>query len=451
VTTSFDPSSVETFRILEWSHDASTGKVELNYAFDDSHFFTETVTLPAVSADFSSDSHHQLQAALELLHLVAGVSYFKAAAPTKIVIEKCAVDSRVLELLRRIYGIGLGEFAYVNGISIPAPTFDVEQRSPKPETQPITQPGALAPLVAVGGGKDSCVSIEMMRSAGIEPLLASVNEPRAIRETIVASGFPSVHAGRAISPHLIELNAQGAYNGHVPVTAIVSMILTALAILNGRDAVVMSNERSASSGNLNYDGVEINHQYSKSLDFERLLSQVISTHLDGLGYFSLLRPFSELAIARRFSLTQRYDKSFTSCNRAFALDEARRIDHWCGDCPKCRFVFLCLAPHMSRKRLVAIFGKDMLDDPGQAQGFDELVAYNSNKPFECVGEVEESVAAFLLLADSDDWKGSRLVKRFANEVQPHLPIPADVAERPFKVSPDHLVPDAYVEVLNEIA
>ena len=180
-----------------------------------------------------------------------------------------------------------------------------------------------------------------------------------------------------MAPELFAINSDGAYNGHIPVTAIVSLTLTALAALHGFEAVVMSNERSASVGNTEWDGIEINHQWSKSLAAEKLLADMIHTSIaPNIEYFSLLRGMSELEIVRRFAQLDRYHDVFTSCNRAFRIDETRRTERWCRDCPKCRFVYLALAPFMNPTRMTGIFGGDMLRDMTQAEGFDALIGCN---------------------------------------------------------------------------
>jgi hypothetical protein len=202
---------------------------------------------------------------------------------------------------------------------------------------------------------------------------------------------------------LKALNAAGALNGHVPITAIVSCIALLTAAVNGFDAVALANERSASQGNQMYDGVEVNHQFSKSARAEALLRSAVAEALPSVNLFSILRPASELAIGRAFARFPQYHAAFTSCNAIFRLDPALRAASWCCDCPKCRFVFLILAPFLSPQALHAIFGRALLDEPSQYDGFALLTATGGHKPFECVGEEEECLAAIELLADDPRW------------------------------------------------
>ena len=196
----------------------------------------------------------------------------------------------------------------------------------------------------------------------------------------------------------------------MPITGILSAIVLACAVLAGFDSIVMSNEHSAIAPNLTVGGVGINHQYSKSLEFEQDFNEYVARHITpNIAYFSLLRPLSEIEIARRFARHPQYFDSFRSCNTAFRQSVAERGRHWCCNCPKCRFVFLALAPFVPKKRLIAIFGRNMLADESQAEGFAELCGLRKHKPFECVGEVTESTAVATLLASDPDWRDDAVI------------------------------------------
>jgi hypothetical protein len=214
----------------------------------------------------------------------------------------------------------------------------------------------------------------------------------------------------------MELNAAGALNGHVPVTAIVACTALLCAQLHDLDAVALANERSASQGNLVWEEIEVNHLFSKGLRAERLLAAAAADLAGAPLVFSVLRPASELAIARAFSRLPAYHAAFTSCNAIFRIDPELRAASWCCECPKCRFVFLALAPFMEPGQLRAIFGRDLLAEEHQFEGFALLAATGGHKPFECVGEEEESVAAMRLIAGDPRWSDHAVVKRLAAEV-----------------------------------
>jgi hypothetical protein len=395
----FEPARFETFRFTGRRFEDRTAVLE--YALDDEVRFEERISFPGSEGEPG-------EALLELLHLVAGVSYYKTAAPA-------AIEAEPSPLMGSLYTDGLGEFAHVNELDVWSHVrFEGGHASHTPAAR-LSLPRRTA--VPIGGGKDSIVTLEALRAAG-EPVVAlSVGVADPIRRTVEAAGVDWIAVERELSPNLLDLNASGALNGHVPVTAIVSAIACVAAPLYGFDTVAMSNERSASERALVWNGHEINHQWSKGIEFERSMRDELARCAPGLEWFSFLRPWSELAIARAFARSDRYDGAFTSCNSVFVRDPARRGAGWCGDCPKCRFVFLVLAPWMDPERLVRIFGgRNLLDEPAHVDGFAELVALDGHKPFECVGEEEESAAALRLLAERDAWRHAAVVRALADRV-----------------------------------
>lgn len=376
-----------------YAFDPSTGVATFDYLLDGPEplHFTETITFPVPSRPDVPAAFHRV---LDLLHVVAGVSYYKVGAPPRVVAPK-PVPAEVASFFTAVYTEGLAEYAYRNQL---AHVLDLTVETPgvAPAAAPVETAGR--PLSAVGGGKDSIVTCEILRAAGLDPVPFSVNPNPVIENVNAASGLPALAARRKLDPRLFELNKAGALNGHIPVTAINSLIAIATAVWHGLGPVVMSNERSASDPNLVWNGHEVNHQWSKGVAAEGLLREAVTAYA-GLAdpYFSLLRPLSELHIAQLFAGHTAYDDVVTSCNKAFKLHDPTA--RWCGDCPKCRFVFLAMAPHMSRERLAHIFGHDLFADEAQIPGFLELLGVDAHKPFECVGEAEECLVALAMLTD----------------------------------------------------
>ncbi|WP_243720297.1 UDP-N-acetyl-alpha-D-muramoyl-L-alanyl-L-glutamate epimerase [Luteimonas aestuarii] len=441
----FERDTIRAFRFVRCGFDAETGIARLAYAFDDGPELVETVTLPG--APFALDAARAAAAehALRLLHLLAGVSYYKAAVPPEIRIESYDIDAATAALLDDVYLHGLGEFAYRNGLDLRGrinfPALDGPPPRPSPASGgggkggnvstglPAGGDGCNAPavslrqhaLVAIGGGKDSLVSIEALRAIGVNQTVTWIGGSQLIKACAERTGLPTLNIGRQLAPELFEYNRLGAWNGHIPVTAVNSAILAFAAIVLGVDQVVFSNERSASYGSLIEGTGEVNHQWSKGWAFERAFAAYLRSHVaDDLHYYSLLRPLSELAVARQFAKIDRYDAHFSSCNRNFHLLGERPVNRWCGVCPKCHFVFLALAPFMPKPRLVGIFGRNLLDDAGQIPGYDALLEYRDHKPFECVGEGKESRAAMAALASRPEWREDAIVARFAREIAPQL-------------------------------
>jgi UDP-N-acetyl-alpha-D-muramoyl-L-alanyl-L-glutamate epimerase len=233
-----------------------------------------------------------------------------------------------------------------------------------------------------------------------------------MRATADAVGLPLVEVRRKLDPRLFELNEAGAINGHVPITAIVASICTVAAAALARGAVLLSNEGSADEPTRRVDGRDVNHQYSKSSTFERLhLAAAASLTGGAVAAWSFLRPASELLIARAFARTPHLLSAVNSCNRAYALN-AERVE-WCGDCPKCRFVQLTLAPFLDREDLVGRLGFDALDDPAQLPGVRALIDPDA-KPFECVGTIDEAQLALDLLADDPAWSDALAVRELGH-------------------------------------
>lgn len=429
----FDPKAFSVFRFTHREID-DQGHVRLAYALDDKIEFVEEFDLPTTGEGSSA----QVENLLSLLHWVAGVSYFKTAVPGAVSCETGAPPPATAALLEALYSEGLGEFAYANDLpGVPRPTFPRLADTRSPATSEST---ASRILVPVGGGKDSAVAIEIVRRSGCDLALFSVGDAPPIVRTAAVAGLPHLVAHRRIDPHLISLNRAGALNGHVPITAIIASAALLTAALNDFDAVALANERSASSGNVEWRGTAVNHQFSKSRRAEDLLRAAVAELADGIDVFSVLRPASELAIARAFARMERYHPAFTSCNAIFRLDPALRASSWCGDCPKCRFVFLAMAPFSEPAHLREVFGRDLLDESGQFEGFALLTATGGHKPFECVGEEQESLAAIRMLACDPRWRDHRVVRRLVDEVLPQHPQP-DRLQDCLALSEEHAMPD----------
>jgi hypothetical protein len=411
------------FRYRGWAADAERGILTCRYSVDGQEF-TERVRL-APGPRWDTDA---ARAAARLVFLLAGVSYYKSAAPPVIDLGPTALTEAELAFLREFYLQGLGEFAYRNDLNLTS--LRIEARlADAPQTAPPPAKGQRA-LVPFGGGIDSIVTVEQVRHRA-DAALFVVSRPddrfAAIEEPAAVTGLPVVRAEREIDPLLLRSAELGFLNGHVPVTGILSAIAVLAAVLEDRDAVVMSNEWSASVPTLQYQGRPVNHQYSKSADFEAALRGVLTGDLQ---YFSWLRDRTELWVGREFAALEQYHGSFRSCNRAFYADPARRLDHWCGQCDKCCFIDLILAPFMPAATLKQIFKQagEPLDHPELAPKFRALVGAGA-KPFECVGEVSECRAAVLLASRRADRAGCLLLQDLAAEVAgwPDAPSAADAA------------------------
>lgn len=446
-TVSNDPKQAQAFRFVRCAY--VDGVAELVYAFDDGPELIERISFPGAPA-LEPRRASAFDAALKLLHLVAGVSYYKAGVPGELRVETGALAPDTAALLDALYLHGLGEFAYHNKL-------DLRGKVRFASAAPVDAGRAVAlnlpprTLVPIGGGKDSLVSVEALKSSGADATAVWVGNSPLIAACAARSGLATLNLRRELSPVLFDYNRDGAYNGHIPVTAINSAILLLAALLYGYDSIAFSNERSASSATLEYDGQQVNHQWSKGLEFERTLNAWVHAHVAGdLHYFSLLRPFAELAVTQRFAGLSQYFDVFSSCNRNFKLLGPKPADRWCGQCPKCHFVFLALAPFLPKVSLVGVFGRNLLDDEAQIAGFDALLEYRDHKPFECVGEGAESRAALYALTQRPEWREDTVVARFVREVLPQLDV-RELALAPWLVaSGEHLIPERLAGALRAL-
>lgn len=438
----FRPDEVTRFRLTGFAIDAEAGTVRLGYAFDDDrHVFRERIDFGALGplvADGGAAAGAGFARVVRLLHLAAGVSYYKAAAPDVIAVETGPLTDLERRFVHDLYDKGLREFAWRNGLPLARRLVIEDLAYARPAAAPTEVPAPLPGIgIPVGGGKDSAVVVEALR--GDRPTLLSVNGHPAARRVAAAAGLPLAVVRRTLDPRLLELNGQGARNGHVPITAIVSLVAIAAGYRLGYDTTVMALEGSADeptrtgpaapastgtggptdavdhgdsgAGGTPDDAVPVNHQWSKSSEFERSLTEVLAASVGpGVRYRSVMRTTGELDIAAAFATLRRYHHAFVSCNRAFT--QSGGTDGWCGHCPKCRFVFLSLATVMAPADLTGIFGADLLADPGQVEGFRDLFE-EGRKPFECVGTRAESLLAVAVLGQRPEWAAHPVVAALA--------------------------------------
>jgi UDP-N-acetyl-alpha-D-muramoyl-L-alanyl-L-glutamate epimerase len=435
------PSSprYSTFRYVGYDIDAGQGTVRARYALDD-WAFEEQITVPG-DYDWSAPA---VDEAARLFFLLAGVSYYKAAAPAVIDLGTTPMRPGDTEFLRSFYLDGLGEFAYRNGLDLSS--LQIVGGAPAPRPAPYAAVEG-RPLIPFGGGIDSIVTVEAVRYAFPDAALFVLSRGgdrfEAIEAAVSVVDLPVLRAERSLDPEILRSREHGFLNGHVPVTGILSAVGVLVAVLAGRDEVVMSNEWSASIGNLEVEGRSVNHQYSKSLEFETAFRALLHRSFDRApGYFSLLRPYSELWVAERFARLDRYHGAFRSCNRAFHINPAQRLDHWCGTCDKCCFIDLVLAPFLPAERLAAIFaGAEPLENPALAEQFRTLVGISSDtKPFECVGEVGECQTAVVMAARRADRADTPILQALADRLTDTVPADVDRLLRPLGES---YIPNAY--------
>ncbi|QQS15662.1 MAG: UDP-N-acetylmuramoyl-L-alanine--D-glutamate ligase [Candidatus Moraniibacteriota bacterium] len=359
-------------------------------------------------------SESLIDAVLRGVHIALGVSYYKLSCPVDIEVSH-ALSEKQAVFWNTVYRKGLGEFFFRNNI-------DPRGRINFPFDRSLS-PGSFAvdvedrALLGIGGGKDSIVAGELLKKMNVSTsaFIFETGEPVPLVERVVEEmALPTVKVRHVLDRKVFD-GYEGSYNGHVPFSAMVAWTGYLAAALCGYRYVVVGNERSSNVGNVDYFGETVNHQWSKSVEFETMFQEYAREFLSpDIVYFSLLRPFYEIRVAEMFSQYDRYFSLFSSCNRSFRVRKHRPETLWCGECAKCAFVFLLLSAFVKKEALVGIFGKNMLDDEALLSLFGDVLGFGSMKPFDCVGTFEEARAALFL--SRERFGTSRVSETFLSSV-----------------------------------
>jgi len=448
-------NSISSFDSFSFSHRAIAGRVvRLGYTLSSRAGarvdFEETFELPASLGPLASADEPAIAQALHGLHLAAGTSYWKTAIPRELQRTDTVLSDDDATFWNTVYTLGLGEFFYRNRIDPTdrAPFRGASIKTPAPAD---ARPAAGPSLLLWGGGKDSVVSHEILEAAQEPHELLAIGRPdwAWVGRSAAVAGRPLHVVVRRLDPKLHELAAEGALKGHVPVSAMLAFAGTLVALLSGRRSVIASNEASASCGNTTWHGIDVNHQWSKSLSFERAFRLWVNDHMrQGPEYVSLLRPLTELRIMKAFSTHPQYFGAVTSCNKNFSQTgpAARRF---CLTCPKCVFVALMARPWLDDAAYHALFGGDALSDPANQTTVEELLGVRGTKPFECVGTPDESLAALHLARERGRHLPHGIMTTLAERLASGDADLDAVAARALSRSPDHELSAARIAQLDD--
>ena len=409
----------KVFEFTSYKLDLKKSKVVLRYKIEFSNSpdldFKEEIIFPK-PFKLKNIPKELLEEALLGLHIISGISYYKIYCPKKIRLLKSISKSQA-EFWNAVYQKGLGEFFYRNNINlknlIKFP-FDAEKKA---VSQRLVRKNRS--LVGIGGGKDSIVSVELLKKQKeiITALTIETQKMDPIAERVIEKmGIEALRIERHMDDKIFGTFPE-AYNGHVPISAIFAFLGYFSALMYDYSSVIVSNEFSSNFGNVNYNGEEVNHQWSKSIEFEELFQKYTKENIcPDVTYFSLLRPFYEIRIVEMFSEHKKYFSTFSSCNRNFRIHKERPKTLWCGECPKCIFVWTLLSAFLSREELIKIFNKNLYNDEKLLPLFMDILGYGKMKPFDCVGTFDESRAALFLAKDkfADSFIVQKTVSRIKN-------------------------------------
>ncbi|OGI96872.1 hypothetical protein A3I84_03090 [Candidatus Nomurabacteria bacterium RIFCSPLOWO2_02_FULL_36_8] len=384
-------------------------KYETGFYNSESLFFSEIIILPKKTKVLKDKNIYKF---LEPLSLILGISYYKLYCPPKIE-TFFKLSKEQAEFWNTVYKKGLGEFLYRNKLD---PKKLAKFPYAKIKNSPVRINTGDSILLGIGGGKDSIVAMKLLENFKTSLLSIETMRPDHISQNIIKkSGKPSVKIQRIFDSQI--LNLTDTYRGHIPISAIYAFLGILSCALYGHKYFTVGNAYSSNFGNLKYKSETVNHQWSKSSEFEVMLQEYTRKFITpDIIYFSLLRQFYEIRVAKMFAKEKEYFPLFASCNKNFKSFGERQNNLWCGECPKCAFVFLVLAPFVKKSELIKIFGKNLLNDVALLPLFKDILGFGKMKPFDCVGTFHESRVA-LHLAFKQDFARDFIVKSFFSKMK----------------------------------
>ena len=437
----------KTFIFESYEFNKEKREINLFYSLDNKVFFCEKIILP--SNDYFEFDEKPLDKALFNLHLIAGVSYYKTYCPEEIKISSGTLSKEQAVFWNELYTKGLGEFFFKNNIDFRGLVNFPFKKDVCSSASSVKLPSRA--LVPLGGGKDSIVATELMKQKGVDFDFLRYGESETIRKIAEKAGKKTLYITRELSPELFRLNKEGVYNGHVPITAYLNFLSVVVCILFGYKYVVHSIEKSADEGNVEYLGEIINHQYSKSMAFEKAFSEYLHECITpNIEVFSLLRPLSELKIIKIFSQYSDYFPLFASCNKNWTITKNKPKEKWCGACPKCAFVFLALAAFLPKEEVINIFGKDLFADENLQPLFLSLIGRRDFKPFACVGTLQESMVAFVLTSGKGESANDFVMKYFDDNILGSVEDPDKLIEEVLRVSSIDNIPREFKGIVKKL-
>lgn len=386
--------------------------------------YTDRIGLPADEKTWRELPAPLRATLLENLHLALGVTYWNMHCAPEIVLEGFELSPAQTQFWNTVYKKGLGEFFFKNEIDFRGLVrFPSSHIVPAAPTALPTSDRSLLPL---GGGKDSIVSAEILKQHGRPFDLFSLNMTKVQRAAANAIGAPLYILRRRRDPRAIALSRAGeVFTGHIPWTAVYHFAAVLAATLLGHRWIVFSNERSADADTATYLGEPINHQWSKTSEFEVMAQEYVRRFITpDIVPFSLLHPLYEIEIVRRFSQMPGYFHAFSSCNENFKYPGppvGSRFPYWCARCAKCAFVFAALAAFLPRDTVVGIIGRDMYADETLVPLFAALLGVEGSKPFECVGTPEETIVAMQRAYGSKQYDDTAVMKMFEKKILSSFP------------------------------
>ena len=392
------------FRYSDYSYKISGNNLKISFLFkiEPDIVFNPEIVIENIPKEYNDKGFENLVFNLGLIEMI---SYWKSTASLEIEVECGKLDEDQVHFFQWVILNGMGQYFYENKIK----PFSPKITSKGKELEMDTNKKSERYLIPIGGGKDSAVTLEILKQKEKINCFSLNPTSAALKIMEIGECKNPIIVKRIIDNNLLELNRKGFLNGHTPFSAYLAFLTVLVAKMFDFKYIALSNEKSSEEGNVEYMGLTINHQWSKSYLFEKGFRHYCRSYLSKeIEYFSFLRMFYELQIASMFSKYPKYFPAFMSCNEAYKTDSGRKkpTGKWCGKCSKCLFAFLMLYPFLDKKVMIDIFGSNLFEDESLIPILEELIGKREVKPLECVGTRKESMVALNI-----SWEKNKIVER----------------------------------------
>ncbi len=401
----------QIFYFEKYEFDRTSLKAKFFYSFDNIEFFEEIIDFN--NSEFNLWQELDSEIIDNLLfhtHIALWISYYKLFPTKKLIVKSWFLDDNQIKFWQKFYRNWLWEFFIKNNFDFedilrfenyPHPTSSLTGEELEQKNSPLLQRRGAGgegekSLLMWWWWKDSIVSSILLNEEWQEfDAFVFGKIDRIKSDTLKVLWKKTMLVKRQLSENLFKLNKAGYYNWHVPITWIIAFVSLISAYLYDYKNIVLSNEASACEENIIWKWLKINHQYSKSAEFENDFRKYVEHYIWNINYYSKLRDKFELEIAEIFAKkASKYFNTFSSCNRNFVILWEKQEKRWCCNCEKCAFVYLILGSFLEKKELLNIFWENLFENKNLLNTYSWLLGLTENKPYECVWTYDESRISF---------------------------------------------------------
>ena len=420
-------SLAEQFRVKEASLvsiQLHSNSIEYHYDLDgDGHRFRVSYNSINFFQQFSLSSKSEQHAFAVILGVI-GFARFGAVLPKRLIVSEFSeyIPGFVYQFLQAVlpgvwsehrYQLGMTDFKYPAWekegniyTETPFPLFAQEQalskqRDLKADMQKV--------LLTSGAGKDSLLCAQLLEQSGITYDLVTLffslygqfaQQKQMFKSVIGKNTQVRLHQvyfedeyyqwleERLNQWSIREIFSDKPFRVEAGETLISSLAYAPVQLAYGYPLQIWGNEKSADLPNLTLPdtGEPIAHQWSKSLEAERLINDFLAKMFIKAHRSSLIKPLHDVRIFKTlFEISGDLPYATNSCNIA---------KPWCGRCEKCAYVFLGFAAYGDFDKTVAAFGQNLLENENLMPTWEELLGLKNHISWECVGGAEEAQIYF---------------------------------------------------------